>query len=62
MANLNVQEATLLMHSYGIKYDRPIVEQCQMDGKLKGTENEGIYTVDEEEVYEFSLLVTGTKV
>lgn len=53
MSNLNVKEATLLMHSYGIKCDRHLVEQWLIEGKLKGTESEGNYTVEEEEVYEF---------
>lgn len=52
MATLSVKEATLLMHTYGIKCDRSLVEQWLIEGKLNGIENEGIYT-EEEEVYEF---------
>lgn len=53
MGFLNVREAMLLMHSYGIKCDRRLVEQWLMEGKLKGIDNEGIYMVEEEEVHEF---------
>lgn len=53
MTTLTVQEATHLMHSYGIKCDVENVKQWLKEGKLKGSEHNGIYKIGEDEVYNF---------
>lgn len=53
MTILTEQKATFLMHSYGIKCDREKVKQWLCEGKLKGILNNGIYTIKEDEVYNF---------
>lgn len=53
MTVLNEQEATFLLHSYGIKCDKKIVKQWLIEGKIKGTENNGSYIIEEEKVFEF---------
>lgn len=53
MAILNVQEAMLLMHSYGIKCDRTAVKQWICEGKIKGIKNDGKYIIQDDEVYNF---------
>jgi len=50
---LDVSEATLLMHSYGMKCDKHQVEQLVKEGKLKGIEIDSRYLVKEDEVYNF---------
>lgn len=53
MTSLTEKEATLLMHSYGIKCDRELVKAWLCEGKIKGTERNGVYSVKEDEVYNF---------
>jgi len=53
MITLTEQEATLLMHSYGIKCDKDTVKQWLNEGILKGVENNGHYIISEDEVYNF---------
>jgi len=53
MGKLTEKEATLLMHSYGIKCDVKLVKEWLNDGKLKGNETDGIYTIEESAVYDF---------
>lgn len=51
MTKLTIQEATFLMHSYGIKCDIAKVEQWVTEGRLKGILRSGIYMIEEDEVY-----------
>ncbi len=53
MTNLTLQEATSLLHSHGIKCNQGMVKQWLDDGKLKGTEVNGSYTIIVDEVYNF---------
>jgi len=53
MAILNEQEATSLLHSYGIKCDKAMVKQWLIEGQIKGIEKNGNYNVEEIEVYDF---------
>lgn len=53
MPNLDVKEAMVLLRACGRRCNMHKVEQWVMEGKLKGTESEGIYTFDEEEIYRF---------
>ncbi|KYC92357.1 hypothetical protein B4102_3733 [Heyndrickxia sporothermodurans] len=53
MTKLTVQEATSLMHSYGMKCDMAKVKQWLNEGELQGIQNNGIYTIEEDEVYKF---------
>ncbi|MCM3360966.1 hypothetical protein ACTQ5K_00515 [Niallia sp. Sow4_A1] len=50
---LNENEATLLIHSYGIKCDVQMVKQWLKEGKLKGVEKEGNTIIEEGAVYNF---------
>lgn len=59
MGKLTEKEATLLMHSYGIKCDVKLVKEWLNDGKLKGNETDGIYTIEESAVYDFLELLRG---
>ena len=56
MITLTEQEATLLIHSYGIKCDRNKVKQWLSEGILKGIEKDGQYIISENEVYNFQKL------
>jgi hypothetical protein len=53
MAHLNIEEAIILLRACGRRCDEYKVEQWLNEGKLNGTESEGIYTINEEEVYKF---------
>lgn len=53
MANLNIEEAMILLRACGRRCDKHKVEQWLMEGKLNGTESEGIYTINEEDIYRF---------
>jgi len=53
MTHLTEKEATLLMHSYGMKCDVKKVKQWLKEGTLKGIENDGDYSIAEDEVYSF---------
>ena len=53
MTVLNEQEATSLLHSFGIKCDKAMVKQWLIEGRIKGIENNGSYLVDENEVHNF---------
>lgn len=53
MTILNIEEAMILLRACGRQCDEHKVEQWLMEGKLNGTDSEGIYTVEEEEVYRF---------
>jgi hypothetical protein len=53
MSILNVEEIMILLRACGRRCNKHTVEQWLMHGKLKGTESEGSYTVEEEEVYKF---------
>ena len=53
MVILNEKEATLLMHSYGIKCDVQLVIQWLKEGRLSGIEVGDRYTIEERAVYNF---------
>ncbi|MCM3390630.1 hypothetical protein M3649_21340 [Ureibacillus chungkukjangi] len=53
MGKLTEKEATLLMNSYGIKCDVKLVKEWLNEGKFKGNETDGIYTIEESAVYDF---------
>jgi predicted RNase H-like nuclease (RuvC/YqgF family) len=53
MTKLTLEEATSLMHSYGIKCNMIQVEKWLKEGRIKGKENDGIYAINENEIYEF---------
>jgi hypothetical protein len=48
-----LKEATFLLHSYGIKCDYGLVEEWIEEGKIKGTNINGIIHIGEDEVHEF---------
>jgi hypothetical protein len=49
MTVLTEQEATFLLHSYGIKWDRAMVKQWISEGIINGINNSGLYPVTEGE-------------
>ncbi|MFY3791284.1 hypothetical protein ACOQFO_06245 [Ureibacillus sp. MALMAid1270] len=53
MVVLDEKEATLLMHSYGMKCDVQLVMQWLKEGRLSGIEVGGRYTIEEKAVYNF---------
>jgi len=54
MTILTEQEATSLMHSYGIKCNKETVKQWLDEGKLKGSkEGSGQYLIVEGDIYNF---------
>jgi predicted site-specific integrase-resolvase len=53
MTTLTEQEATFLLHSHGIKCSLNDVTQWLSEGKIKAFEEDGRYTIKEEELYNF---------
>lgn len=53
MTILTLQEATSLMHSYGIKCNQEKVQRWLDEGKLKGTKDNETYTITIDDVYNF---------
>lgn len=53
MTILAEREATSILHSYGIKCSIKEVRQWMVEGRIKSSEREGSYTVEEDEIYRF---------
>ncbi|MFZ3591928.1 hypothetical protein ACOI1C_22685, partial [Bacillus sp. DJP31] len=53
MTILTDQEATSILHTYGMKCSIDEVRQWLMEGRIKASEKDGRYTVEEDEVYRF---------